>query len=93
MTQPALQQAALTVSTATTELITRILSHYPQAQIRSRAVPLTDEDISLEVVLPGSMSEIYAAREWVYNVVIELQERYDLTILVSVIPPEGEGHL
>jgi len=90
MTQPALQRAALTVSTATTELLTRILAHYPQAQLRSRAVPLTDEDISLEVVLPAGMAAIYAAREWVYEVVIELQERYDLTILVSVIPPEGE---
>jgi hypothetical protein len=91
MTQPALQQAALTAATATSELLTRILAHYPQAQLRSRAVPLTDEDISLEVVLPAGMSQIYAAREWVYEVVIELQERYDLTILVSVIPPEGEG--
>ena len=89
MTQTALQQAALTVSTATTELVTRILTRYPQAQIRARAVPLSDEDISLEVVVPGSMAEIYGVREWVYDVVIELQERYDLIILVSVIPPEG----
>jgi hypothetical protein len=41
------------------------------------------------VILPGSMTEIYAVREWVYDVVIELQERYDVTILVSVIPLEG----
>ena len=89
MTQAALQHAALTVSTATAELVTKILAHYPQAQIRPRAVPLADEDISLEVVLPLSMPEIYAARDWLYDVVIELQDRYDLIILASVIPQEG----
>jgi hypothetical protein len=92
MTQTELRHAALIASAATTELITRILSKYPQARISS-TVPLSDEDISLEVVLPMTMSEIYGVRDWVYDVVIELEERYDLTIQVSVIPPEGEVQL
>jgi hypothetical protein len=89
MTQTALRQAALTVSTATAELVTRILTRYLQAQMGARAVPLSDEDISLEVVVPGRLAEIYAVRKWVHDVVIDLQERYDLIIRVSVIPPEG----
>ncbi len=89
MTQAATQQAALNVSTATAELITKILAHFPQTQIRPRSAPLADEDISLEVMLPLTMPEIYQARDWIYDIVIELQERYDLIIFVSAIPQEG----
>ncbi len=93
ITQTELRHAALTASAATTELITRILSKYPRAQVRSSASPLSDEDISLEVVLPMTMSEIYAVRDWAYDQVIELEDRYDLTIQVSVIPPEEQRQL
>lgn len=92
MSQAELRRTALNASAATTELITRILAKYPQAQISS-AAPLSDEDISLEVLLPMTMSEIYAVRDWVYDVVIELEERYDLTIQASVIPPAGAVQL
>ena len=89
MTQAAIKQVALNVSAATTELIIRILAQFPQAQIRSRSIPLSNEDISIDVVLPMSMEEIYQVREWIYDLVIELQERYDLLIQVSAVPQEG----
>ncbi len=93
MTQAAMKQAALNVSSATAELITKILAQFPQAQIRPRLVPLTDEDISLEVALPMSMAEIYQAREWIYDIVIELQDRYDLIIMASAVPQEGQANI
>jgi len=89
MSQLAIKQTALNVSAATAELVTKILAQFPQAQIRPRPAPLTDEDISLEVVLPMTMAEIYQAREWIYNLVIELQDRYDLIIMASAVPQEG----
>ncbi len=89
MTQAAMQQVALNVSAATTDLITRILARFPQAKIRSRSIPLSDEDISIDVELPMSMEEIYQVREWIYDIVIELQERYGLLIQASAIPQEG----
>jgi hypothetical protein len=88
MSQTAAQQNALQVSSATTELVTKILAKFPQAQIRPRTVPLTDEDISLEIALPMSMEEIYQAREWIYDVVIDLQNRYNLIIMASAVPQE-----
>lgn len=93
MSQAAMKQTVFNVSTATAELITRILTQFPQAQIRPRTVPLADEDISLEVVLPMAMAEIYQVREWIYDLIIELQERYDLLIMVSAIPQEGQANL
>jgi len=93
MSQAAMKQTVFNVSTATAELITRILNQFPQAQIRPRSVPLADEDISLEVVLPMAMAEIYQVREWIYELIIELQERYDLLIMVSAIPQEGQANL
>jgi hypothetical protein len=93
MTRAAMKQTALNVSSATAELITKILAQFPQAQIRPRSVPLTDEDISLEVVLPMSMAEIYQAREWIYDIVIELQDRYDLIIMASAVPQEGQENI
>jgi hypothetical protein len=86
MSQLAVQQAALTVSTATTDLITKILAQFPQARIHSHLTPLADEDISLEVVLPVSMEEVYRARDAIFDLTIELQERYGLLIMVSVVP-------
>ena len=88
-----LRHTALAASAATTELITRILAKYPQAKIRSSTVPLSDEDISLEVILPLPMSGIYVVRDWVYDLIIELQERYDLIIFVSVVPAGGQPEL
>ena len=93
MTQAAIKQVALNVSAATTELVIRILAQFPQAQIRSRSIPLSDEDISLDVVLPLPMEEIYREREWMYDLVIELQDRYDLLIQASVVPQEGSFHI
>jgi hypothetical protein len=40
---------ALSISSATTELVKGILSLYPQAQIVPRTMPLEDEEISVEV--------------------------------------------
>jgi len=91
MSPTALKQTALTVASATAELITKILAQFPQAHIQPRSIPLTDEDISLEVILPMSMTDIYQAREWIYDLVIELQERYDVIIMASIIPPEGQA--
>ena len=91
MNLTALKQTALTASSATAELITKILAQFPQAHIQPRSVPLTDEDISVEVSLPMPMTDIYQAREWMYDLVIELQERYDVIIMVSVIPREGQA--
>ena len=93
MTQIALKQTALNASAATAELVARILAQFPQAHIRPRALPMSDEDISLEVVLPMTMGEVYKAREWIYDVVIELQERYDLLILASAIPQEERANV
>ena len=88
MTQTAMKQTALNASAAAAELVARILTQFPQAHIRPRALPMSDEDVNLEVVLPMTMKEIYQAREWIYDVVIELQERYDLLILASAVPQE-----
>ena len=93
MSQAAMKQTVFNVSTATVELITRILAQFPQAQIRPRSVPLADEDISLEVVLPMTMAEIYQVREWIYDLVIELQDRYDLLIMASAIPQKERTNI
>ena len=93
MSQAAMKQTVFNVSTATVELITRILAQFPQAQIRPRSVPLADEDISLEVVLPMTMAEIYQVRGWIYDLVIELQDRYDLLIMASAIPQKERTNI
>jgi hypothetical protein len=90
MSQLAEQQVALNVSAATTELVTHLLAQFPQARIHSRLTPLADEDISLEVVLPMSMEEVYQARDSIFDLVIKLQERYGLLILVSAVPDKVE---
>jgi hypothetical protein len=51
-----------------------------------RVTPLEDEDISLEVELPLRMEEIYAARERIHELVMQLQEQYDVLILASAVP-------
>jgi hypothetical protein len=79
---------ALNVSAATTELIKGILTLYPQTQIVSRIVPLEDEDISVEVRLPVGMEDIFAARDQIHQLVITLQEQYDVLILASAIPAQ-----
>jgi hypothetical protein len=80
------QAAALDISSATTELITHVLSDYPQAVIVPRSSPLADEDISLEIQLPLPMKEIYEVRRRIHEIVIQLQERYDVLILASAVP-------
>jgi hypothetical protein len=77
---------ALSISAATTELVKSILSLYPQAQIVPRMMPLEDEDISVEVRLPGSIDEVYEARDRIHELVIRLQEQYDVLILASAVP-------
>lgn len=88
MTQEVIKQAVLNVSTATAELVTKILAQFPHAHVQPRSVPISDEDVSLEVSLPGSMADIYQARDWLYDLIIELQERYDIIIMVSAVPQE-----
>ena len=88
-----MKQTILNASTATAELITKVLARFPRAQIKPRPFPLSDEDISLDVVLPMSMNEIYQAREWLYDVVIELQDRYEVLISASAIPQERQASI
>lgn len=76
----------LNISAAAADLIKGILTLYPQAQIVPRVTPLEDEDISVEVRLPVEMEEIYQIREQIYELVIQLQEQYDVLILASAVP-------
>jgi hypothetical protein len=77
---------ALNVSAAIAELVKGILALYPQAQIVPRVTPLEDEEISVEVCLPVSLDEIYEARDRLHELVIQLQEQYDVLILASAVP-------
>lgn len=63
-----------------------VLYLYPQAQIVPRNTPLEDEDISLEIRLPLAMEEIHLARGRVHELVIHLQEQFDVQILASAVP-------
>jgi hypothetical protein len=76
----------LNVSAATAELVKGILDIYPQAEVVPRVTPLEDEDISVEVRLSLAMDEIYQARERLHELVIQLQDRYDVLILASAVP-------
>ena len=86
MNSKALKYAALNISAATTELVKGLLALYPEAHIVPRVTPLEDEDISVEVQLPLSIEEIYEARDRVHELVIQLQEQYDVLILASAVP-------
>ena len=86
MSLQAVKYPALNVSAATAELVKGVLSLYPQAQIVPRSIPLEDEEISVEVRLPVSQSDIYHARDQIHNLVIQLQEQYDVLILASAVP-------
>jgi hypothetical protein len=80
------QIKSLRVASATTELVTRILALFPQARIVSREVPWSDEEISLEVYLPGTLEELDEAQDKVIDCFVELQDKYGLLIHVSVLP-------
>jgi len=80
------QMKSLRVSAATTELVTRILALFPQARIVPREVPWSDEEISLEVYMPGTPDEIGEAQKKVIDCFVELQDIYGLLIHVSVLP-------
>jgi hypothetical protein len=86
MSLQAVKYPALNVSAATAELVKGVLALYPQAQIVPRVAPLEDEDISVEIRLPLNMEEIYQARDRVHELVIQLQEQYDVLILASAVP-------
>jgi len=77
---------ALRIAAATTELVKGVLALYPQASIIPRLTPLEDEDISVEVQLPVTLEELYRARDQIHELVIQLQERYDVLILASAVP-------
>jgi hypothetical protein len=77
---------ALRISAATTELVKGVLALYPQASILPRLTPLEDEDISVEVQLPVTREELYTARDHIHELVIQLQEQYDVLILASAVP-------
>lgn len=62
-----------------------MLAFYSQAQIVPRVAPLEDEDISVER-LPLNMEGIYPIRDRVHELVIQLQEQYDVLILASAVP-------
>jgi hypothetical protein len=82
----AIKYPLLQVSAATAELVKGVLALYPHAQIVPRLAPLEDEDISVEVRLPLCMNEIYAARDHIHELVMHLQEQYDVLILASAVP-------
>jgi hypothetical protein len=82
----AARKRPLNVSAATVELVKGILALYPQAQLVPRVTPLENEEISVEVRLPVSIDEIYRARDRVHELVIQLQEQYDVLILASAVP-------
>ena len=86
MNLKAMKYPALNVSAATAELVKGILAFYPQAQVVPRATPLEDEEISVEIRLPLGMDEIYHARDRIHELVIQLQEQYDVLILASAVP-------
>ena len=86
MNSKALKYAALNISAATIELVKGLLALYPEAHIVPRVTPLEDEDISVEVRLPLSIEEIYEARDRVHELVIQLQEQYNVLILASAVP-------
>ena len=86
MSLQAVKYSSLNVSAATVELVKGVLALYPQAQIVPRAAPLEDEDVSVEVRLLLSMEEIYQARDRVHELVIRLQEQYEVLILASAVP-------
>ena len=86
MSLQAVKYPALNISAATAELVKGILALYPQAQIVPRVTPLEDEEISVEVRLPLNVEEIYQARDRVHELVIHLQEQYDVQILASAVP-------
>jgi hypothetical protein len=86
MSTTAIKYPALQVSAATAELVKDILVLYPQAQIVPRVTPLEDEDISVEVRLPFDSEGIYQARDQIHEIVIQLQEQYDVLILASAVP-------
>ena len=86
MNSKALKYAALNISAATTELVKGLLALYPEAHIVPRVTPLEDEDISVEGQLPLSIEEIYEARDRVHELVIQLQEQYNVLILASAVP-------
>jgi hypothetical protein len=79
---------ALRISAATTELVKGVLALYPQASIMPRLTPLEDEDISIEVQLPVTLEELYRARDQIHELVIQLQEQYDVLILASAVPQD-----
>jgi hypothetical protein len=86
--QKAMTIPALRISAATTELVKGILALYPQAVIVPRLTPLEDEDISVEVQLPVALEGLYTARDQIHELVIQLQEQYDVLILASAVPHE-----
>lgn len=40
----------------------------------------------IKIQLPVALEEIYAARDQIHALVIELQEQYDVLILASAVP-------
>jgi hypothetical protein len=80
------KQTVFNAAAATAELVKKINVEYPQAKICPRDLPLADEDVSLEVVLPLPMAEIYRVRERIYEWILELQERHGVLILASAVP-------
>ena len=86
MSVKTIQYPALNVSAATTELVKGIYALYPQAEIIPRVVPLEDEEISIEVRLAVREDEIYEARDHIHDLVIQLQEQYDVLILAYAVP-------
>jgi hypothetical protein len=85
MSLQAMKYPALNVSAATAELVKGILAFYPQAEIVPRVAPLEDEDISVEVRLPAGVEDVYLARNRVHDLVIRLQDQYDVLILASAV--------
>ena len=85
MNPKAMKYPALHVSAATADLVKEILALYPGAEVVPRITPIEDEEISVEVRLPLASEEIYQARDKIHELVIQLQEQYDVLILASAV--------
>lgn len=73
------------VARATTELILALQKELPGAQL----VPceaIEGEAIHLEVRLAGRPEELHAAQERALELKRQVEDRYDLAILVRVVP-------
>ena len=63
------------------------ISHFTlRCKLFRESAPLEDEDISVEVRLPFDMEGIYAARDQIHELVIQLQEQMTYSFSALAVP-------